>query len=336
MIANLSSLITRDEPLPLRPVECDNQWPGSTYCTHGDATISKDVGVSEGVPESPTADEPAPGLPALPDPATDRIWSPLGRGGILLWLLMVGMFLWSPSASAQFLNELAPVSTNAPLSVNIGLNGISQPREVDSAIKILFAITLLTLAPSIILLMTCFTRITIVLSFVKHALSLQGAPANQIIIGLSLFLTYFIMAPVWERIEAEALQPYRQGQITSAEALEKATVPVRAFMLKQSRPKDIELFVGLAKLGPTPLEELPLKVVIPGFIISELRTAFQMGFLLFIPFILIDLVVATVLMSMGMMMMPPMTISLPLKVLLFVLVDGWNLIVKSVVLSFAG
>jgi flagellar biosynthetic protein FliP len=253
---------------------------------------------------------------------------------MLLWALLALFIVGCDVALAQT-SEPAPAATPAPLSVNIGLNGISQARDVDSAIKILFAITLLSLAPSIVLLMTSFTRIAIVLSFVRHALSLQGAPANQIIIGLSLFLTYFIMAPVWERVDAEALQPYRLGQITGGEALERASVPVRAFMLKQSRPKDIELFAGLAKIEPTRPEELPMKVVIPGFLVSELRTAFQMGFLLFVPFILIDLVVATVLMSMGMMMMPPMSISLPLKVLLFVLVDGWNLIVKSVVLSFA-
>ena len=151
-----------------------------------------------------------------------------------------------------------------------------------------------------------------------------------------MFLTFFIMAPVWEQIEQQAISPYRAQQISSSEALERASVPIRAFMLKQTRPKDVELFVSLAKLGPTATDKLPLKVVIPGFIISELRTSFQMGFLLFVPFILIDLVVATVLMSMGMMMMPPMSISLPLKILLFVLVDGWNLVVKSVVLSFGG
>jgi flagellar biosynthesis protein FliP len=224
-------------------------------------------------------------------------------------------------------------NTNS-FSVNIGLNGLGQATDVDSAIKVLAIMTLLTLAPSIILLMTCFTRIVIVLSFARSALSVQGAPANQIIIGLSLFLTMFIMAPVWERIDHEALQPYRAKQISSQEALERASVPLRSFMLKQTRAKDVELFVAMAKLGPTPADKLPLKVVIPSFIISELRTAFQMGFLLFIPFILIDLIVATVLMSMGMMMMPPMTISLPLKILLFVLVDGWHLIVSSIVQSF--
>jgi flagellar biosynthetic protein FliP len=224
--------------------------------------------------------------------------------------------------------------TNA-INLSIGLNGMGQSGDVDGAIKILVIMTLLTLAPSIILLMTCFTRIVIVLSFVRSALSLQGAPSNQIIIGLSLFLTFFIMSPVWERIDREALEPYRSKEITGAEALERASGPMRAFMLKQTRPKDVELFAGMARLGPMPAEQLPLKVVIPGFIISELRTAFQMGFLLFLPFILIDIIVATVLMSMGMMMMPPMTISMPLKILLFVLVDGWHLVVSSIIQSFA-
>jgi flagellar biosynthetic protein FliP len=229
----------------------------------------------------------------------------------------------------------AQAQTNAPaFNLNIGLNDLSQPTDVDGAIKVLAIMTLLTLAPSIILLMTCFTRIVIVLSFVRSALSLQGTPSNQILIGLSLFLTFFIMSPVWEKIDQDAITPYRAKQITSEVALERATVPIRNFMLKQTRPKDVELFVALAKTGPIPAEQLPLKIVIPSFIISELRTAFQMGFLVLVPFILIDLVVATVLMSMGMMMMPPMTISLPLKILLFVLVDGWHLVVSSIVQSF--
>ena len=236
------------------------------------------------------------------------------------------------------LAAVAPAHAQAnsgALSLNIGINGLNQPVDVDGAMKVLAIMTLLTLAPSIILLMTCFTRIVIVLSFVRSALSLQAAPSNQILIGLSLFLTFFIMEPVWERIDHEALEPYRAKQISSQEALERAAGPVRTFMLKQARPKDVELFAVLARLGPTPVDKLPLKVVVPGFIISELRTAFQMGFLLFLPFILIDLIVATVLMSMGMMMMPPMTISLPLKILLFVLVDGWHLVVSSIIQSFA-
>jgi flagellar biosynthesis protein FliP len=250
------------------------------------------------------------------------------------FLLLALLFLLTTSLHAQT-NLASPL----PIILNIGLNGLNGADgvpDVDVAIKVLFAITLLTLAPSIILLMTCFMRIAIVLSFVRTALSLQSTPANQVIIGLSLFLTLFIMAPTWERIDTEALTPYRAKQITSGEALERASAPIRSFMLRQARAKDVELFVGLAKMGPTSPDKLPLKVVIPGFIISELRTAFQMGFLLFVPFILIDLVVATVLMSMGMMMMPPVTISLPLKILLFVLVDGWNLVVRSIVLSFGG
>jgi flagellar biosynthetic protein FliP len=229
---------------------------------------------------------------------------------------------------------MAKAEGQGPLGINVGINGVNQPQDVDSAIKVLFAITLLTLAPSIILLMTCFTRIVIVLSFVRTALSLQSTPSNQILVGLSLFITFFIMSPVWEKINAEAIEPYRAQQITSEEALEKGSAPIRAFMLKQTRPKDVELFASMAKVTADGADKLPLKVVIPGFIISELRTAFQMGFLLFVPFILIDLIVATVLMSMGMMMMPPATIALPLKILLFVLVDGWNLVIKSIVLSF--
>jgi flagellar biosynthetic protein FliP len=255
-------------------------------------------------------------------------------GLLAFWLSGLLFLLFAIGLHAQ-----TNLASPPPINLNIGLNGISSPNgapDVDVAIKVLFALTLLTLAPSIILLMTCFLRIAIVLSFVRTALSLQSTPANQVIIGLSLFLTLFIMAPTWERIDTDALTPYRAKQITSQEALDRASAPIRSFMLRQARPKDVELFVGLAKLGPTPPDKLPLKVVIPGFIISELRTAFQMGFLLFVPFILIDLVVATVLMSMGMMMMPPVTVSLPLKILLFVLVDGWNLVVRSVVLSFGG
>lgn len=248
----------------------------------------------------------------------------------ILWPALVLLALLAPAALAQ----QPPVTGGLP-PFSISINpGSGQPQDVDTGIKILFAITLLTLAPSIILLMTCFTRIVIVLSFVRSALSLQGAPANQVLIGLSLFMTFFIMAPVWEAVDRDALKPYAAKQISADEALDRAAKPIRAFMLKQARAKDVELFASMAGLGPTAPDQLPMKVVIPGFIISELRTAFQMGFLIFIPFILIDLVVATVLMSLGMMMMPPMTISLPLKILLFVLVDGWGLIVRSLVQSF--
>jgi flagellar biosynthesis protein FliP len=250
---------------------------------------------------------------------------------IILALLVV---LVGPNALAQSNTTSTGVGL-MPFHVNFGVEGSQQPQDVDVAVKILFALTLLTVAPSIILLMTSFTRIVVVLSFVRQALSLQGTPANQVIIGLSLFMTFFIMAPTWERINADAIKPYEAKEIQGDQALERASNHLRTFLLKQARAKDVELFVALAKIGPTPPDKLPLRVVIPGFIISELRTAFQMGFLLFVPFILIDLVVATVLMSMGMMMMPPMTISLPLKLLLFVLVDGWSLVVRSLIQSFA-
>jgi flagellar biosynthetic protein FliP len=219
-----------------------------------------------------------------------------------------------------------------PVSITLGAN--NGPQNVDMGIKVLFLLTLLSLAPSILLLMTCFTRVVIVLSFVRSALQLQGTPASQIIIGLALFITYFVMAPVWDNISRDAIVPYQAHQITDQQALDRASAQIRTFMLKQTRPTDVELFVSMAKLQPTDANQLPLRVVIPAFIISELRTAFQMGFLIYVPFILIDIVVATVLMSMGMMMMPPMTISLPLKLLLFVLVDGWSLVVQSLVRSF--
>jgi flagellar biosynthetic protein FliP len=254
-------------------------------------------------------------------------------------LFLAAMVIFAGVASAQT-NPPTTSTTSipsgiVPFKLNLGVEAAQQPQDVDVSIKILFAITLLTLAPSIILLMTCFTRIVIVLSFVRSALSLQGTPANQIIIGLSLFITYFIMEPVWGKIDANAIKPYMAKQISSDQALDEAAKPIRTFMLHQARAKDVEMFAALAKLGPTAPENLPLRVVIPGFIVSELRTAFQMGFLLFLPFILIDLVVATILMSMGMMMMPPATVSLPLKILLFVLVDGWGLVVRSLMQSFA-
>ncbi len=256
-----------------------------------------------------------------------------GRLVRTLSLVALIVCLWAASAPAQ--TNQAPTAGGAlPFKFNFAVES-GQQQNTDIAIKILVVMTLLTVAPSIILLMTSFTRIVIVLSFVRTALSLQGAPSNQIIIGLALFLTFFIMAPTWEHINQDALQPYSANQISSSVALERASIHIRTFLLRQTRAKDVELFVALAKISVTSPDELPLRVVVPAFVVSELRTAFQMGFLLFVPFILIDLVVATVLMSMGMMMMPPMTFSLPLKLLLFVLVDGWTLVVQSLIQSFA-
>jgi flagellar biosynthetic protein FliP len=266
----------------------------------------------------------------LPE-STDRgVLAPRhGAAKLWFWLAALFLLLGAMNASAQ------TNSLNANLGpLHFSLDSHDGSNDVDTSIKIVFIMTLLTLAPSILLLMTCFTRVVIVLSFVRTALQLQGTPANQIIIGLSLFITYFVMAPVWENINHDAIAPYQARQISSDQAIERATGHIRTFMLKQTRPSDVELFVAMAKLQPTSPDQLPLRVCVPAFIISELRTAFQMGFLIFVPFILIDIVVATVLMSMGMMMMPPMTFSLPLKLLLFVLVDGWELVVRSLVRSF--
>ena len=194
--------------------------------------------------------------------------------------------------------------------------------------------TLLTLAPSLVILMTSFTRIVIVLGFVRTAIGVPSAPANQIIVGLSLFLTFFLMGPVFDRMNAEALQPYLAGEMTSVQAVEKVTVPLREFMLKQTRTRDLEFFLELGRFPPTRVEDLPLRVVVPAFVISELQTAFQMGFLLFLPFLVVDFLVSSILMALGMMMMPPAIVSLPFKLLLFVLVDGWHLVVRSLVESF--
>jgi flagellar biosynthetic protein FliP len=194
--------------------------------------------------------------------------------------------------------------------------------------------TILSVAPSLVLMTTSFARIVIVLGFVRTALGVPSAPSNQIIIGLSLFLTFFIMGPVLDRVHGEALKPYFDKQIPAEVALERATVPLKDFMLKQTRTRDLEYFLQLGGYGPTAVKDLPMRVVIPAFVISELQTAFQMGFLLFLPFLIIDFLVSSVLMSLGMMMMPPNVVSLPFKLLLFVLVDGWHLIVKSLVESF--
>jgi flagellar biosynthesis protein FliP len=230
---------------------------------------------------------------------------------------------------------VTPGPAEVPFRLSIGLEGKGQAGEVSVAIQIVIIMTLLSVAPSIVLLMTSFTRIVIVLGFVRTALGTPSAPSNQIVVGLSLFLTFFLMGPVVDRVNNEALRPYLDGKITSLDALDKAAEPLKQFMLKQTRTRDIEYFLELGGFGPTAVRDLPMRIVIPAFVISELQTAFQMGFLLFLPFLVIDFVVSSVLMALGMMMMPPMTIALPLKLLLFVLVDGWHLVVRSLVQSFA-
>ncbi|MCT4595594.1 MAG: flagellar type III secretion system pore protein FliP [Anaeromicrobium sp.] len=219
--------------------------------------------------------------------------------------------------------------------IGISLGKANTPREVSSSIEILFLFTILALAPSILIMMTCFTRIIIVLSFIRKAVGTQTTPPNQIMVGLALFLTFFVMAPIATEINEKAIVPYTNEQISQEEAIEYGMEPLRKFMFKQTREKDLALFVNISNLDePATLKDIPNKVLIPAFIISELKTGFQIGFIIFIPFIMVDMVVASTLMSMGMMMLPPVMISLPFKILLFILVDGWNLIIKSLMLSF--
>ena len=220
-------------------------------------------------------------------------------------------------------------------NVSLSIGGNAEPGKASTVIQLLFILTVLSLAPAILLMVTSFTRIVVVLSLVRHALGTQTMPPNQIIIGLSLFLTFFIMAPVWEKVNNEALKPYYEDRITGEEAFALATAPVKNFMLKQTREKDLALFVKIAKeKRPEKPLDISLSALIPAFVISELKTAFQIGFLIFMPFFIIDIVVSSILLSMGMMMLPPIMISLPFKLLLFVLVDGWYLIIGSLVQSF--
>jgi len=208
-------------------------------------------------------------------------------------------------------------------------------KDVALSLQILFLLTILTMAPSIILMVTSFTRVVIVLDFVKRALSLQQMPPNQIIIGLALFLTVFIMAPTFQEINDTALQPYIKGKLSNEQFAEKGMKPLRVFMFKQTREKDIALFINLAKINkPKNQDDVPTYCLIPGFMISELRRAFEIGVYIFFPFIVIDMIVASVLMAMGMIMLPPVMISLPFKLILFILVDGWNLLIYELVRSF--
>ncbi|MBB3109404.1 flagellar biosynthetic protein FliP [Paenibacillus phyllosphaerae] len=204
-----------------------------------------------------------------------------------------------------------------------------------SALSLLLMITVLSIAPAILVMMTCFTRIIIVLGFIRTSLGTQQMPPNQVLIGLAMFLTFFIMSPTLGQVNEVALQPYLKGQLTQTQALNKAADPMKKFMFNQTREKDLLLFLNYTKTEkPKTYADVPLTVLVPAFALSELHTAFQMGFMIFIPFLVIDMVVASTLMAMGMMMLPPVMISLPFKILLFVLVDGWYLIIKSLLLSF--
>ena len=220
-------------------------------------------------------------------------------------------------------------------SVTFNMQGASDPGQVSLALKILFALTILTVAPTILLMTTSFVRVVIVLSFVRQAMGVRNMPPNQVVVGLALFLTIFIMTPVMGSMNNQALQPYLQEEIGEKEALTRAVQPMREFMFSQVREKDLRLLVNIADHEkPDTIQDVSTMTLIPAFMISELKKAFQIGFMIFVPFLIIDMVTASVLMTMGMLMLPPVIISLPFKVLLFVLVDGWHLVVGSLVQSF--
>lgn len=242
----------------------------------------------------------------------------------------------SPASNPPAASDSTAKTQQAPFfSIGINKDEMASPEKVVITLQIFVLLTILSLAPSLLIMLTSFIRIAVVLSLLRQAIGTHQVPPNQIVIGMALFLTFFIMTPAWEQINKNALQPYLAGDLSNEEGLEQALIPLRAFMFKQTREKDIALFVDIAKIKrPQNVDDLPISVLIPSFIISELKTAFQIGFLLYIPFLVIDMVVASVLLSMGMMMLPPVMISLPFKLMLFVLADGWFLIIGSLVKSF--
>ena len=234
----------------------------------------------------------------------------------------------APDAAAAEPNDTPPL-------IRLDVDQTQEPGKMAVVLQIFLLMTILSLAPAILIMLTSFTRCVIVLSLLRRALGTMQMPPNQVIVGLALFLTFFIMTPVWQQVNQEALQPFLDEKIDQQQALQNAATPVRQFMFKQTREKDLALFVEIAKVQrPKDVGDIPTSVLIPSFIISEVKTAFQIGLLLYVPFLIIDMVVASVLLSMGMMMLPPIMISLPFKLMLFVLADGWNLLIGSLVRSF--
>jgi len=245
-------------------------------------------------------------------------------------LILLGLFLALSLTGCAGSPELS-----APgVTLSVGPEG--SPKEVSSGVQLMVLLTVLAIAPSILVLATSFTRIVIVLSMLRTAIGTPTVPPNQVVVGLSLLLTFFIMSPVYAKVDQQAIQPYLKGQMDQETAFSTAMEPVREFMFKQAREKDIQLFLELSGRGrPETLADIPTSVLLPGFVISELRTAFMMGFFIYVPFLVIDMVISSILLSMGMMMLPPSLISLPFKILLFVLVDGWYLIIRSLAMSFS-
>jgi len=251
-------------------------------------------------------------------------------------IIVITLFIAAIMILATAKVYAAPNTTLPIPDISISLDNSNSPTQYVDSIKLLIMLTILTLLPSFIMMMTSFVRLVVVFGFLRSAIGTQQSPPNQVIIGLAIFITIFIMTPVYKELDKNAIQPYLNNKITQAQFVEQGSKPLRDFMLKQTRQKDLQLFTDAAKLDyKVTKDNAPLYVVVPSFIISELKTAFQIGFLLFIPFMVIDLVVASVLMSMGMFMLPPVMISLPFKLLLFVMVDGWYLLVKSLILSFS-
>ena len=249
------------------------------------------------------------------------------RSTLLTAAAVVGLTLAAVAA--------ADAQTVALPKLTLEASEARSPQEVSTGVQILLALTVLSVAPAILLMVTSFTRIVIVLSLLRQAIGIQQLPPNQVIIGLSLFLTIFVMAPVGQEMHRVAVQPYLDKKMSQSDAFTKALDPLRAFMLRQTRQSDLALMIQLGRIEqPRTPADLPTHVLIPAYALSEVKTAFQMGFVLFLPFLVIDMVVASVLMSMGMMMLPPVMISLPFKLLLFVLADGWNLVIRALVAGY--
>ncbi len=247
--------------------------------------------------------------------------------------------LWVVLLLAGVMILFAGCAAEGPLSapgVTLSVDPAGEPEQVSSGVQLLVLLTVLSIAPAILTLATSFTRIVIVLSLLRNAMGTPTIPPNQVLIGLALLLTFFVMSPIYTQINEQALQPLAEGEIDQEMAFERASEPIRTFMFSQTREKDLQLFVGLSEMErPETSADIPTIVLLPAFVISELRAAFIMGFAIYIPFLIIDMVVASILLAMGMMMLPPPLISLPFKILLFVMVDGWYLIARSLILSFA-
>ncbi len=252
---------------------------------------------------------------------------------IVAYVITFMLLVFGTNAMATTTDEMGAGESASTFGISIDTN--NDEGTIAGTLQMFLVITVISIAPSILVMMTSFTRIVVVLHFVRSAIGTQTSPPNNVLIGLSLFLTLFIMTPVFSRVNEDALKPFTEAEITQEEALERCMVPMREFMLNQTKEQDLRLFMDIANIESVDtLDDIPTNVIIPSFIISELRAAFIIGFLIYIPFIIIDMVVASTLMSMGMMMLPPTTISMPFKILLFILADGWNLVIGQVVKSF--